>query len=265
VRSSPGLDLGPEAAPSSTLSRRSSLSTEFYPFLLAALGGMAAAVAGTLALIRFRGLVRREGKDSAIISLPWRGKLEVRFDPQPDGLHIPEALEVLEKIRRLSALADFDWLLNYAQKYRINFLGLRGKSSEHWHPGFLACSTLDWTPQGGYRIYFNGELDLEETAARLSQELGLELKPEEVQPFLFLHEIGHTPKAGNVCLISAAISSALSGGRRTHRRRRELQKLKGQVEKHADAFAVQELLKWRACRREPTLAPAAEKIPWGQV
>lgn len=241
------------------------MSTEFYLFLLAALGGMVAAVVGTLALIRYRGLVRREGKDTAMLSLPWRGKLEVRFDPQPDGLHIPEALEVRDKIRRLNALADFDWLLDYAQKYRVNFLGLRGKNSEHWHPGFLACSTLDWTPPGGYRIYFNGELNLEETAARLSQELDLDLKPEEVQPFLFLHEIGHTREAGNICLISAAISSALSGGRRTHRRRRELQRLKDQVEKYADAFAVQELLKWRASRREANLAPAAGEIAPGEV
>lgn len=237
----------------------------FISFYLAALGGMAAGVAGTLALIRYRGLVRLEGKDTAILSLPWRGKLEVRFDPQPHGLNIQEALEVLDKIRRLKALADFEWLLDYAQKYRINFLGLRGKNSEHWHPGFLACSTLDWTPQGGYRIYFNAELNIEETAARLSQELGLELKPEEVQPFLFLHEIGHTRQAGNVCLISAAISSALSGGRRTHRRRRELKKLRDQVEKHADNFGLQELLKWRASRSEPTLAPASKEIPPGEV
>jgi hypothetical protein len=88
--------------------------------------------------------------------------------------------------------------------------------------------------------------------------LGLELKPEEVQLFLFLHEIGHTRQAGNVCFISAAISSALSGGRRTHRRRKELQKLKVQVEKFADSFAVAELLKCRAA------GEVAEKKPLPQ-
>lgn len=223
---------------------------ELFLVTVAALGGVAAAVTAVLVAIHFLGVARREGKDRAVLFLPWRGRVEVRWDPQHDGLNIWEALEVLDKIDRLGRLLDFQELLNYAQKYRINFMGLKGhQPGQSWNPGCLACSSLDWSPPGGYRIYLNPGLPLEETAARLSQELGQEIRPEDVQPFLFLHEIGHTRQAGNVCLISAAISSALSGGRRTHRRRRELKNLKDQVEKYADDFALKELGKWRAGRR----------------
>jgi hypothetical protein len=40
------------------------------------------------------------------------------------------------------------------------------------------------------------------TSARLGQELGLDLRPEEVQYFLLLHEIGHTRGNSNTYLIS---------------------------------------------------------------
>jgi hypothetical protein len=221
------------------------LYPEYLMMALAGLGGVAAGVVLTLVLLRFWGVARRAGQETATLHFPCRGKLEVRFDPQPHGLHLQEALEVQEKIRRLSELVDFDWLKVYAQKYRINYIGFKGREAGDWNPGCLACSTLDWSPRAGYRVYLNPELNLEETAARLSSELSLDLKPEEVQTFLFLHEIGHTRQAGNVCLISAAINSALSGGRRTHRRRKELRKLREEVEKYADDFAVRELLKWR--------------------
>jgi hypothetical protein len=216
---------------------------------MSALAGLVVGAAVALALVRCRGVLRRESQETARLMLPWRLQLEVRFDPQPDGLILPEALEVLQKIRRISQLVDFNWLLSYIEKYRLSYIGLKGHNLQSsWNPGCLACSALDWSPRAGYRIYLNPELDLEETAARLSQELGLELKPDEVQTFLFLHEVGHTRQAGNICFISAAINSALSGGRRTHRRRRELNKLKEQVEKYADNFALQELQKWRAAR-----------------
>lgn len=59
------------------------------------------------------------------------------------------------------------------------------------------------------------------SAARLSQELGVRLGPEEVHAHLVLHEIGHTSEAGNVGGISAAINS------RTRRRRKELKTCAG--------------------------------------
>lgn len=231
------------------------MDLNFLPILLLA-GGVAAGVGLSLAVVR-RAWVARESKELAILTLPFGFKLEVRWDSQPHGLIIAEAEEVLEKIARLNKLVDFPWLLKYAGQYQIRYVGLKGNSRGiDWNPGCLACSTLDKTPSGGYRVYLNPDLPLEETAARLSRELSLELRPEEVQTYLFLHEIGHTRRAGNVCLISAAISSALSGGRRTHRRRRELKKLREQVEKFADDFAVPELNKWRAARGQAPPAPA---------
>lgn len=219
--------------------------------LWSAVAGMAVGMMLMLAVIRAKASVRRVGKDLAVLELPLRISLEVQWASDPNGLNLWEAEETLDKIARLRRLLDFDWLLAYARKYRISYIGLKDKASGYWKPGSLACSTLDFSPQGGYRIYLNAGLPSEDTARRLSQELGLVIRPEEVHTYLFLHEIGHTPEAGNVCLISAAISSALSGGRRTHRRRKELQKLRQQVEKYADRFAVAELRKYRAGHRKP--------------
>lgn len=213
--------------------------------------GMAVGMFLILAAVRTFGTVRRVNKDLTVLELPLRTSLEVRWASDPDGLHLWEAEEVLEKIARLRRLLDFDWLLAYAKKYRISYIGMRDGASGYWKPGSLACSTLDFSPQGGYKVYLNAGLPLEDTARRLSQELGLDIRPEEVHTYLFLHEIGHTSEAGNICLISAAINSALSGGRRTHRRRKELQKLRQQVEKYADQFALAELRKYRAGRRKP--------------
>ncbi|MBW1916466.1 MAG: hypothetical protein JRI57_00380 [Deltaproteobacteria bacterium] len=228
--------------------------------LVSSLAGLAAGMWLMRILIRFHGRVRRIGKNIALIELPFLGSLETSWDHHPDGLNIPEVVEVLDKIKRFGRLLDFDMLLDYARHYQVTYLGLASDHPEHfWGPGHLACSTLDWGPDGGYKVYLNPALNLEDTAARLSQELGLKLGPKEVQPFLFLHEIGHTRRSGNTCLISAAINSALSGGRRTHRRRRELKRLRDQVEKYADDFAVRELRKWRAVQknrswgRQPTI------------
>lgn len=227
------------------------MSVNLY-FALFLMGlGLAAGLSLALAAVRAFGTVRRLGPDNAVLELPLRTSLEVRWNSQPDGLNIQETEEVLGKIERISRLVDFPWLLGYAKKYHISYIGLKGKSpADSWRPGCLACSTLDFSPQGGYKVYLDPDLPLEETAARLSQELDLELRPEEVHPYLFLHEIGHTPQAGNICFISAAINSALSGGRRTYRRRKELQNLRQRVEKQADDFAVPELLKWRAAHQQ---------------
>uniref|UniRef100_A0A7C3SJ38 Uncharacterized protein n=1 Tax=Desulfobacca acetoxidans TaxID=60893 RepID=A0A7C3SJ38_9BACT len=227
------------------------MSTGFASWLGLLAVGLAAGIFLTLAAIRAFGTVHRLGKDTAVLQLPLRTSLEVRWLRDPDGLYIYEAEEVLDKITRLSRLLDFQWLLPYAKKYRISYIGLKDSASGYWKPGSLACSTLDFSPQGGYKVFLNPGLSLEETARRLSQELGVELQPAEVHKYLFLHEIGHTSEAGNICFISAAINSALSGGRRTHRRRKELQLLRQQVEKYADQFAVAELLKHRNRRGIP--------------
>jgi hypothetical protein len=71
------------------------------------------------------------------------------------------------------------------------------------------------------------------------------MQPSEVYLFLFLHEIGHTRKAGNQCYVTALINSTLSGGRHSPRKRQELQHLQQQIEQYADQFALRELQRWR--------------------
>ncbi|MEW6161822.1 MAG: hypothetical protein AB1606_00645 [Nitrospirota bacterium] len=73
----------------------------------------------------------------------------------------------------------------------------------------------------------------------------MEIKPDELYTFLFLHEIGHTRTAGNECYFTAIVNYSLSGGRRSWLRRRKLKDLYSRVERYADDFAIQELLKLR--------------------
>jgi hypothetical protein len=91
----------------------------------------------------------------------------------------------------------------------------------------------------------NPTLDTTDIAPRLSEELGEPIQPSEVYLFLFLHEIGHTRKAGNQCYVTALINYTLSGGRRSLRKRQELRRLQQQIEQYADQFALRELRRWR--------------------
>jgi len=151
----------------------------------------------------------------------------------------------MEKIKFFNCLMDFQTMLRYANEYNINYIGTEGDMDGAWSNGKLAYSTLSKGCNGGHDVYLNPHLDRESVCRKLTEQLGVEIKPDELYTFLFLHEIGHTRKAGNECYITAMVNHSLSGGRRSWLRRRKLKDLYSKVERFADDFAIQELLRLR--------------------
>ncbi|HIC91662.1 MAG TPA: hypothetical protein EYP21_06315 [Syntrophaceae bacterium] len=198
-------------------------------------------------LVRIKKItVNRLDDRTLVLKLPFLGCVEANGPTKYQGLFVRNVSETLNKVKLFQGLMDFDLMLRYAQDYNINYIGVEGDNPDgSWSKGRLAYSTLSKGHNGGYDIFLNPDLDRDVVCSRLKEELGLDIKPEELHTFLFLHEIGHTRKAGNDCYISARLNHSLSGGRRSVRRRRELKLLHSKVERFADDFAIKELLKWR--------------------
>jgi len=116
---------------------------------------------------------------------------------------------------------DFDLILPMPKNIIVNYIGVEGDNPDgSWSKGRLAYSTLSRGYNGGYDIFLNPDLDRDLVCSRLKEEIGFDVKPHKLHTFLFLHEIGHTRKAGNDCYISTRVNHSLSGGRRSVRRAR---------------------------------------------
>lgn len=183
--------------------------------------------------------------DTLLVKFPIIGYAEIKEPHEYSGLFIKEVSSNLEKINLIKRFIDFDLMLYYANKYNIEYVGFEGDINGKWTEGKLAYNTLSKSPNGGYNIHLNPGLDRKTVSEKLSKQLGIEIKPEELYTFLFLHEIGHTKNAGNECYITAMVNHSLSGGRRAVRRRRALTELYKKTEKYADEFAVKELINIR--------------------
>jgi hypothetical protein len=181
-----------------------------------------------------------------LLRLPFLGTIEAEEPKEYRGIFVKDVSEALDKMRFFQSLMDPHMMLDYANDYNLNYIGTEGDANNgSWSNGRLAYSTLSKGQNGGYNIYMNPDLDHEAVCKRLNEQLGMEIRPEELYTFLFLHEIGHTRKAGNECYFTAMVNHSLSGGRRAARRRRELRNIYLRSEKFADDFAIQELLKIR--------------------
>jgi hypothetical protein len=181
-----------------------------------------------------------------LLRLPFLGTIEAEEPKEYRGIFVKDVSEALDKIKFFQSLMDPHMMLDYANDYNLNYIGTEGDANNgSWSNGRLAYSTLSKGQNGGYNIYMNPDLDREAVCKRLNEQLGMEIRPEELYTFLFLHEIGHTRKAGNECYFTAMVNHSLSGGRRAARRRRELRNIYLRSEKFADDFAIQELLKIR--------------------
>lgn len=181
--------------------------------------------------------------ETLLVKFPIIGYAEIKEPHEYSGLFIKEVNSNLEKIDFIKKFINFDLLLNYANKYNIEYIGFEGDIDGKWSEGKLAYNTLSKSPNGGYNIHLNPDIDKKSVSEKLSKQLGVEIKPEELYTFLFLHEIGHTKKSGNECYITAMVNHSLSGGRRAVRRRRALSELYKKTERYADEFAVKELIK----------------------
>jgi hypothetical protein len=181
-----------------------------------------------------------------LLRLPFLGTVEAEEPKEYRGIFVKDVSDALEKIKFFQSLMNPYLMLDYAIKYDLNYIGTEGDANNgSWSNGRLAYSTLSKGQNGGYNIYLNPDLDREAVCKRLNEQLDIEIKPEELYTFLFLHEIGHTSKAGNECYFTAMVNHSLSGGRRSVKRRKQLKDLHLRTEKYADDFAVQELLKIR--------------------
>ncbi|MFZ6016246.1 MAG: hypothetical protein ACOYU0_01270 [Nitrospirota bacterium] len=197
-------------------------------------------------ILRFKGIkVDRLDERMLLLRLPLLGTLDVEIPRTYKGIFVKQVSEILEKIKFFHSLIDFQTMLRYANEYNISYIGIEGDIDGKWSKGKLAYNTLSKGCSGGYDVYLNPELDRESVCQSLNKQLGVEIKPDELYTFLFLHEIGHTRRAGNKCYFTAVVNHSLSGGRRTVRRRRELKALHSEVEKYADDFAIQEILRLR--------------------
>jgi hypothetical protein len=178
-----------------------------------------------------------------VLKLPLLGEIVTTCRPFAQGLRVEEARQILRVADQIGRLIDFDVVMDYARRFDVTHIGFEGDMpGGGWTLGRLAYSSI----HGGYSISLNPELDLPLVARELSHQLQRPMLPDDVYPFLFFHEVGHSTKAGNQCYIAAQVQNSLSGGRRTTRRRRELRRLHTRIERFADDFAWKELVRYRA-------------------
>jgi hypothetical protein len=189
-------------------------------------------------------IIYRLDEKTLLLRLPLLGTIEVKGPERYSGIFVKNVSETLDKLKAFQRMMDFDLMLRYAREYNINYIGLEGDEKDgSWSRGRLAYSTLSKGYSGGYDIYLNPGLDRETVCRNLKEEIEVDIRTEELHTFLFLHEIGHTCKAGNESYIAAKINHHLAGKKR--KRWKDIQTLYRKVEKFADDFAIQELLKLR--------------------
>lgn len=189
--------------------------------------------------------ISKVDEKTLLLKLPLLGTVEAEEPKGFRGIFVKDISEALDKMKFFQSLINPHIMLRYANDFNVNYIGTEGDKEGAWSNGRLAYNTFSKGYNGGRNVYLNPDLDRESVCKRLNEQLDIEIKPEELYIFLFLHEIGHTRKAGNECYITAMINYSLSGGRRSVRRRRELKAIHSRSENYADNFAIKELLKLR--------------------
>jgi hypothetical protein len=216
-------------------------------FLLPLILGIILGIGLIYFILRYKAIkIERVDEKTLLCKLPFLGTIETAEPKGYQGIFVKNITENLNKIKIFQDMMNFDLMIKYADDYNLNYIGTEGDmDSGEWSNGRLAYSTLSRGFNGGYNVYLNPHLNRESVSKRLSQQLDLEIKPNELYTFLLLHEIGHSTQAGNENYIIAMVNHSLSGGRRSAKRRKMLKDLYLKVEKNADDFAVRELIKIR--------------------
>ncbi|MCC6346866.1 MAG: hypothetical protein IT388_06720 [Nitrospirales bacterium] len=224
--------------------------------LLAA--GLAGSFSAGIFLARFlfrKASLIKNSDTTFTLRIPCIGEASLVSFPKYQGVVIEELLDLNRNTERLKRLLDIDFVLKYAKEFRINYIGTEGDMEDgSWSTGRLAYCAMSKSYKGGYNIYLNPNLDVPAVSSTLSWELQTPISPAEVYPFLFLHEVGHTTHAGNQNFYTAVVNHALSGGRRSTKRRKELSTLKSSIERFADRFALRELSRRREGRSTLSLS-----------
>lgn len=208
--------------------------------------GLAAGLVGFYLLLKYKVEVVKGKNERLVLELPLVGRIRTYFKVKHSGVFTDEWGDVRKKTEKLGRLLDPDMVFHYAEEFGVSYIGFEGdRADKTWSRGRLAYSSLSRGSNGGYNVFLNPSLENEDVARRLSLELGEVIYPSEVQAFLFLHEIGHTRRAGNECYFTAVVNHSIAGGKRSARKRSELILLKKKIESFADQFALAELKKWR--------------------
>ena len=209
------------------------------------ISGFATALFILLILARKARLQRVSGEDFAL-ELPLFGCVAT-YKPNDSGrIYTEDYINHRRSSSLLEAKIDLQKMMDYAIRYDVDYITTTGDRPDgSWSDGRYAFCTMSRSHKRSFAIHINPYINTEEASQRLSLQLGTWIPPEDVYPFLFLHEIGHTSGTGNRNFFAAVINHTISGDRHSLSKRRELFRLKSEIEDFADRFALQELKRWK--------------------
>ncbi len=217
------------------------MGTTYLFFITGIVGGLLI----FLALIK-RSTLKRVSGEEYVLSVPLFGIILKTSLEEYQGLFTEEWIQLKKKLQKIEGLIDVEKMFRYADQYGIDYIGFEGDRPDgSWSTGKFAFCNMSQSHKRPYSVYLNPELDLEAVSHKLSRELNVRLNTSDVYPFLFLHEVGHTSKAGNKNFFAAVLTHTISGDRHSINKRLELFRLKGKIEKYADRFALKELENFR--------------------
>jgi len=162
------------------------------------------------------------------------------------GIFTGEFLEFQKRLKTLGKLIEPEKAFAMAQSYGIDYISTEGDRTDGtWSEGRYAFIQRSKSHLRPYKIHLNPNLDRRALSLKLSMETKGVISENEVYPFLFLHEIGHTEKAGNKNFLGLVITYTISGQRHSLEARKELFRQKREIEQRADRFALEALKRWR--------------------
>ncbi len=213
---------------------------------LAFIGGILIGMISLYLLVQRGTLVRLTSEDY-ILRVPFLGTVaRLSVLPYP-GIFTGEFLQLRDKLQELKRLLDPERAFAWADRYGVDYISLEGDCQDGgWSPGRLGFINMGPSHKRPYRLHLNPGLDKKALSVKLSLDTGTPVQEEDVYPFLFLHEIGHTTRAGNQNYLGLVLTHTISGQRHSLEARRELFEQKKQIEAFADRFALEALDKWHS-------------------
>ncbi len=210
------------------------------------IGGFVTGV-GLLYLLVKKGILVRITSDDFALKVPIIGKIaRLSLLPYP-GIFTGEYLEFKEKLAKLRKLLDPDRVFLWADRYGVDYISTEGDRWDgSWSPHRMAFVHLGQSHKRPYRLHMNPHLDTKALSIKLSADTGEVLSEEDVYPFVFLHELGHTSFAGNKNFLGLVMEHTISGQRHSLEARRKLFAQKKEIEQYADQFALEALKRWRS-------------------
>ncbi len=196
-------------------------------------------------LIKKARLKRISGEEFSL-TLPLIGERVTLPYISPKGVFTEEFLDLQRRLNRLKTLIDIEKVFQYADRFGVDYISTEGDMPDgSWSKGRYAFCNMSRSHKREFSIYLNPDIETEIASVNLTKELNTYISPKDVYPFVFLHEVGHTSRAGNKNFFAAVLNHTISGDRHSLSKRRDLFRLKGKIEEFADRFALKELKSWK--------------------